>query len=375
MANEIGGKGNVLIVEGIPGASASDSQNYACLSAEEVPRRERGGPDRRHVDRSGRAGGDPKWLATNPGQLDGIIIQSASELGAIRAMKQSGREMVPITIGSELGALCFWRNNPDVVSSAIHALAAGDDFEMIWNIMMRTLQGQGPKIQSILTTPLPMSKDEMMARSRRLQRGQRPVVSSGHRGLGGQGLSGPVLPAPRRSRSLRPGVAPQALIKRPDCSPGPPAAAPPRGSPNPPQPCRNPANAARVGRNIEGTQDLRATVALPRCRCGPMRGEVHAIIGGNRQRQSTLAKVISGVLIPDSGPGVHSGESRHTPHEARELGISNVFQEVLRGRRMFGLRQLFLAGRMACWGLRRRANPVRAGVGADGRNCLGLTST
>ena len=31
-----------------------------------------------------------KWLATNPGQLDGIIIQSASELGAVRALKQSG---------------------------------------------------------------------------------------------------------------------------------------------------------------------------------------------------------------------------------------------------------------------------------------------
>ena len=28
--------------------------------------------------------------------------------------------------------------------------------------MMRTLQGQGPKVQSILTTPVAMGKDEMM---------------------------------------------------------------------------------------------------------------------------------------------------------------------------------------------------------------------
>jgi ribose transport system substrate-binding protein len=104
-----------------------------------------------------------KWLATNPGQLDGIIIQSASELGAIRAMKQSGRPMVPITIGSEMGALCFWRNNPDFISAAIHAWPPGDDFEMIWNIMMRTLQGQGPKVTSILTKPLVMNKEEMLA--------------------------------------------------------------------------------------------------------------------------------------------------------------------------------------------------------------------
>lgn len=164
MANEIGGKGNVLVVEGIPGASASDSQNYGITEAL------KNYPD---ITVAGQIAGMwtdqvaqaeiQKWLATNPGQLDGIIIQSASELGALRAMKQSGRDMVPITIGSEMGALCFWRHNPDFISGAIHAWPPGDDFEMIWNIMMRTLQGQGPKIQSILTKPIVMSKDEMLA--------------------------------------------------------------------------------------------------------------------------------------------------------------------------------------------------------------------
>ncbi len=98
-----------------------------------------------------------KWLATNPGELNGIVIQSASELGALRALKQSGRDMVPITIGGELGALCYWRKNPKFISAAIHAWPPGDDFEMSWNIMMRTLQGQGPKVQSILTKPQTMT--------------------------------------------------------------------------------------------------------------------------------------------------------------------------------------------------------------------------
>jgi ribose transport system substrate-binding protein len=164
MANELGGKGNVLVVEGIPGASASDSQNYGIMEALKKY------PD---ITVAGQIAGMwtdqvaqaeiQKWLATNPGQLDGIIIQSASELGAIRAMKQSGRPMVPITIGSEMGALCFWRNNPDFISGAIHAWPPGDDFEMIWNIMMRTLQGQGPKVTSILTKPIVMNKEEMLA--------------------------------------------------------------------------------------------------------------------------------------------------------------------------------------------------------------------
>ena len=152
LANEIGGKGNVLIVEGIPGTSASDSQNTGILKALEKF------PDIKIADTVAGMWTDQvaqaaiqKWLATHPKKLDGIIIQSASELGAIRAMKQSGRDMIPITIGSELGALCYWRKNPDYISAAIHAWPPGDDFEMSWNIMMRTLQGQGPKVQSILT--------------------------------------------------------------------------------------------------------------------------------------------------------------------------------------------------------------------------------
>ena len=164
MAKEIGNKGNVLIVEGIPGTSASDSQDKGAKAALA-----------KHGDISvvGSLAGMwtdqvaqaevQKWLATNPGDLSGIIIQSASELGALRALKQSGRDMVPITIGSELGALCYWRKNPKYVSSAIHAWPPGDDFELSWNIMMRTLQGQGPKVQSILTKPITMDFEQLKA--------------------------------------------------------------------------------------------------------------------------------------------------------------------------------------------------------------------
>ncbi len=164
MANEVKGKGNVLVVEGIPGTSASDSQNAGIQMALAKH------PD---VVVAGQVAGMwtdqvaqaevQKWLATNPGDLNGVIIQSASELGGLRALQQSGRDMIPITIGSELGALCYWRHNPDYVSGAVHAWPPGDDFEMLWNIMMRTLEGQGPKIQSILAKPLAMTKDEMMA--------------------------------------------------------------------------------------------------------------------------------------------------------------------------------------------------------------------
>src|SRR5262249_21994710 len=59
------------------------------------------------------------------------------------------------------GALCYWRKNPKYVSGAIQAWPPADDFEMSWNIMMRTLQGQGPKVQSILTKPIPWTYDDV----------------------------------------------------------------------------------------------------------------------------------------------------------------------------------------------------------------------
>ncbi len=69
--------------------------------------------------------------------------------------------MVPITVGGELGALCYWRKNPKFISSTIHAWPPGDDFELGWNVMMRTLQGQGPKVQSILTRPQRLSGEQL----------------------------------------------------------------------------------------------------------------------------------------------------------------------------------------------------------------------
>ena len=71
------------------------------------------------------------------------------------------------------------------------------------------------------------------------------------------------------------------------------------------------------------------TVALSGVSLRAYVGEVHAIIGGNGSGKSTLAKVISGVLIPDAGQVSILGQSATSPHEARELAIANVFQEVL----------------------------------------------
>ena len=162
MAEEVNGKGNILVVEGIPGTSASDSQHRGVLDGlkEYSGIKVVGEIAGMWTDQVAQ-GEVQKWLATHPGKLDGIVVQSAAELGVLRALKQSGRKMIPVSIGGEKGAACYWRKNPDYISSAYHVWPPGDDFELSWNIMMRTLQGQGPKVQSILVDAVPFDIEDV----------------------------------------------------------------------------------------------------------------------------------------------------------------------------------------------------------------------
>ncbi|MCV6547449.1 MAG: ABC transporter substrate-binding protein [Cohaesibacter sp.] len=163
MAEELGGEGNVLVVEGIPGTSASDSQDRGVKAglATAPGIKVVGSIAGMWTDQVAQ-GEVQKWLATHPGKLDGIVVQSAAEMGVIRAIAQSGRQDVKIAVGGELGALCTWRKNPDLIASAVQTWPPGDDIALTWDIMMRTLQGQGPKVQSVLVDPVVLSHADIM---------------------------------------------------------------------------------------------------------------------------------------------------------------------------------------------------------------------
>jgi ribose transport system substrate-binding protein len=158
LTDQLGGKGNVMVVEGIPGTSGSDSQDRGVKAGLATASDVRIVGDVAGMWTDQVAQGEvQKWLATNPGQLDGIVVQSAAELGVLRALQQSGRDMIPIAIGGELGALCYWRQNPKYISASYQVWPPADEFALIWNIMMRTLEGQGPKVQSIMVDPIQLT--------------------------------------------------------------------------------------------------------------------------------------------------------------------------------------------------------------------------
>jgi ribose transport system substrate-binding protein len=151
LIEEAGGAGNFLLVSGIAGAASSESFDVGARRAlEEFP----------DATLAGQVWGNwtdqvaqtevQTFLATNPTRIDGIIAQGSQETGILRAVLQSGRDVMPMSLAGSAGAACYLKQNPGWMSHAFQIWPPGDEMELGFNAVMRTLQGQGPKVQSIL---------------------------------------------------------------------------------------------------------------------------------------------------------------------------------------------------------------------------------
>ncbi|XWN29322.1 MAG: ABC transporter substrate-binding protein [Devosia sp.] len=151
LIEEVGGEGNFLLVSGIAGAASSESFDVGAKRAIE---------EAEGADLVGQVWGNwtdqvaqtevQKFLATNPTQIDAIIAQGSQETGILRAVLQSGRDVMPISLAGSAGAACYLKQNPDWISHAYQIWPPGDEMELGFNAVIRTLQGQGPIVQSIL---------------------------------------------------------------------------------------------------------------------------------------------------------------------------------------------------------------------------------
>lgn len=103
------------------------------------------------------------------------------------------------------------------------------------------------------------------------------------------------------------------------------------------------------------------------------RREVHVLFGENGAGKSTLTNIIAGTVIPDAGCFKFEGrEVTHlTPHQARVIGISPVFQEFSLVPEMTVEENLFLGRELSAGGflrrqaMRRRAFEIMEELGFD----------
>src|SRR5512140_2739157 len=81
-------------------------------------------------------------------------------------------------------------------------------------------------------------------------------------------------------------------------------------------------------RNV--TKQFQSVVALRDVTLEAHAGKVLALLGDNGAGKSTLIKILSGVYRPTSGSVEINGRPTvlRSPHQARELGISTVFQDL-----------------------------------------------
>ena len=157
---KIGGKGTVLNVIGVAGAASSDSFDAGVnAAAAKYPGITLVGSIEGGWADSVTKTEVQKWLAANSQQIDAIVDQPGSATGALQALQESGRPIVPVSIGGEAGAMCYWLKNPEWVDEAFNIWPPGDEIQVGFEVAVRTLLGQGPKIQSIVRNVTPLTAE------------------------------------------------------------------------------------------------------------------------------------------------------------------------------------------------------------------------
>ena len=163
LVNIMGKKGNLLIVDGVPGLSIA---TFSLAAAKEVFEN---CPDIKVVgevvgffSQATAKNEVSKFLATHPGQIDAVWQDSSMAQGVISAFQQAGRTVPPVAdTSADLASLAYWRNH---IKDGYKGTANGDPArrmsEAIFNVGMRMLQGQGIKYTDVpIVPPIILAKD------------------------------------------------------------------------------------------------------------------------------------------------------------------------------------------------------------------------
>jgi ribose transport system substrate-binding protein len=151
MARELNGKGDVVMIEGIPGETGSEiwEKSAACIFKHfpdikivaNVP-----GNWTQSVAKTAML----KVLATHPGNIDGVWIQGPGATGVLQAYQQTGRKLPRLmTNFGEKAVIAFWHDHAKDISMYTATQPPYESTEEAYRVIIRMLSGQRPILNTI----------------------------------------------------------------------------------------------------------------------------------------------------------------------------------------------------------------------------------
>lgn len=156
LSESLGGKGNVVMVEGIAGVSIVNDQRLGAQAAFGDY------PDIKVV-RMVNGNWSPadtksvilQTLATNPAPINGVWTTGSETRVVTEAFKEAGRP-IPVVTGSVTGdALGYWKADNDAIKFTGGAVLPKDIGQAVFRLAGRILAGQKPVLNTIMT-PIPV---------------------------------------------------------------------------------------------------------------------------------------------------------------------------------------------------------------------------
>jgi ribose transport system substrate-binding protein len=153
VATEMGGKGSILQVHGIPGIQ-SDNEAFAGFKAvlDLCPGIKVAGEATGNFNAAATKGAALQFLSTHPAKIDGVFQAGTMTPGVIQAFEQLGRPIPVIAdVGSTQGSIAYAHEHAGTYKEFGSSTPEPSIGKTVATVVLRTLAGDGPVTNMMVT--------------------------------------------------------------------------------------------------------------------------------------------------------------------------------------------------------------------------------
>lgn len=162
LVNILHGKGNIVMIEGIPGAAGSTIRENAALAVfKKYPNIHIVANVSGEWTETGAKTAMLQVLATHPETINGVWGQGGMTEGIEEALRQAGRPMVPITITGMENAIDFVHSQPKSYNT-VGTTDPPVGSAVALRVGVRILEGEHPKLNAVFNSPPAYNKAQLL---------------------------------------------------------------------------------------------------------------------------------------------------------------------------------------------------------------------